>query len=111
MPVIDPNDYTDPNLVETLFHDGELLSGQLAAIKTITSKELVEEHERKIDRFLNLLTKVDAEHAREIDQLRNTRRMLKVLSDTLKTDKAETRSWMFQIIEAQKELRYRSSDA
>lgn len=105
---LDLNDYTDPNLLETVFHDREALSKQLAAVKTETSKELVEEHERKLDRFLNLLTKVDAAYARKIDEHRNARRMLKVLSDTLKTDKAETRSYMFELIGQRRESRYRS---
>lgn len=107
MTIEDHNDYLSQALIETVFSQGEELSTKLAEVKTQTAKELVEEYERKIDRHLNLMEKIDAEHAREMDRLRNTRRMLKVLSSTLKTDSAEAKALFWKLHHQEKDARYR----
>lgn len=103
----DENDYLRPELMETVFSEGESLSKKLDVVKTYTSKEQVEGYEIEIERFLNLASRIDAANARAIDQHRNMRRMLKVLTETLKTDKAEARTLFWELHHKLKESQYR----
>ena len=107
MPIVDGNDYTQTGILETLLSEGEELHKALAKAKTEVSKELVEEHERRIDRFRNTIKRAKHHHAREIDRLRGQKSVLDILDDMLSTDKDEARSFMFDLIRQEKELKFR----
>lgn len=106
--VIDPNNYCDPGVLQGILNEGQQLHEQLPTIKTHTAKELVEEHEIRIERYCNLLSTADDALARKIDELRAWRGTLGLMEKTQKTDKKEARNYMFHLIQELKESRYRS---
>jgi transcription initiation factor IIE alpha subunit len=107
MPLVDTNDYLSQALIETVFQDGARLSAQLKDVKTLTSKELVEEFMIKVERHRNLIQKLKAERTREASRLRNENASLSVLDSTLETDAREAKTVFWNLHNQEKELKYR----
>jgi len=89
--------------IEELVAEGERLHAELSGIKTQQSKENADAHQVKIERFRTKIKTEQHNISRQVDELRGKKSLLTLLDDMLKTDHAEAKSHMFNLIQEKKD--------
>ncbi len=101
--IIDPNQYTDDNILNTLIAEAQALSQQLSTIKTTMDKRIVEDYKNRIARERTNLKRADESLRREIDRLKAKRKLIEITDDVLSSDSKEATGYFWALHEEEKD--------